>query len=161
MSVKQHRRLIVPVAAAAVVGLALTGCTGDIAAQDAADTDCAAYEDYGTFEGNAEVSIGGTIQDIEADRLVESWADFEACTGITVNYTGHQASSRRRSPFSPRVATPPTSPSSRSPACSNSSPTRGFLKAAPEAVEANVDEFWSEDWKEYGTASTAPSTPHR
>ena len=88
MSVKQHRRLFVPVAAAAVMGLALTGCTGDIAAQTAEDTDCAAYTDYGTFEGNPEVTIGGTIQDDEADRLVQSWADFQACTGITVNYTG-------------------------------------------------------------------------
>src|SRR3546814_18758392 len=27
----------------------------------------------------------------------------------------------------------------------------GFLKPAPEAVQQNVSEYWSEDWAEYGT----------
>ena len=88
MSPKRYRRALLPLAAAGIVGLALTGCTGDIAAGDKENTDCSAYDAYGTFEGSPEVSIGGTIQDAEADRLVESWKDFQTCTGITVNYQG-------------------------------------------------------------------------
>jgi len=151
MSVKQHRRLFVPLAAAAVVGLALTGCTGDIAAQDAADTDCADYEAYGTFEGG-EVTIGGTIQDEEADRLVESWADFQACTGITVSYQGTkefeaQIAVLAEGGNAPDIGIIPQ------PGLFNRLAEGGFLEPAPEAVEANVDEWWSADWKGYGTAT--------
>jgi alpha-glucoside transport system substrate-binding protein len=151
MSVKQHRRLFVPIAAAAVMGLALTGCTGDIAAQTAEDTDCADYETYGTFEGG-EVSIGGTIQDDEADRLVESWADFQACTGITVNYQGTkefeaQIAVLAEGGNAPDIGIIPQ------PGLFNRLAAGGFLEPAPEAVEANVDEWWSADWKGYGTAA--------
>ena len=70
MRLTRHRRWMVPVVAAAAVGLTLTACTGDIAQEDAADVDCGPYEEYGTFDG-ASVTIGGTILDLEADRLVE------------------------------------------------------------------------------------------
>ena len=43
---------------------------GDIAAQTAEDTDCAAYTDYGTFEGNPEVSIGGTLQGVKEHLII-------------------------------------------------------------------------------------------
>ena len=75
MRLTRHRRWMAPVVAAAAVGLALTACTGDVAEQDAADVDCGPYETYGTFDG-AEVTVAGTILDLEADRLNESWADF-------------------------------------------------------------------------------------
>jgi len=87
MRLTRHRRWAVPVVAAAAVGLALTACTGDIANETAADVDCGPYEEYGTFDG-AEVTVAGTILDLEADRLNESWADFETCTGISVEYQG-------------------------------------------------------------------------
>ena len=152
MSVKQHRRLFVPLAAAAVMGLALTGCTGDIAAQTAEDTDCADYETYGTFEGNPEVSIGGTIQDDEADRLVQSWADFQACTGITVNYQGTkefeaQIAVLAEGGNAPDIGIIPQ------PGLFNKLADGGFLEPAPESVEANTDEWWSDAWKGYGTGS--------
>ena len=109
MRLTRHRRWMAPVVAAAAVGLALTACTGDIAEESAADVDCGPYETYGTFDG-AEVTAAGTILDLEADRLNESWADFETCTGISVEYQG-SSESRRRSPCSPRAATRPTSAS--------------------------------------------------
>ena len=70
-----RRRFAAPLAAVGIAGLALTGCTGDIAAEDAADTDCTPYSSYGTFEGSPDVSIGGTIQDDEADRLEHAVSD--------------------------------------------------------------------------------------
>lgn len=152
MSVKHHRRLIGPMAAVAVVGLALTGCTGDIAADDASNTDCADYADYGTFEGKPEVNIGGTIQDTEADRLVESWKDFQSCTGITVNYQGSkefeaQIAVLAEGGNAPDIGIIPQ------PGLFNKLASAGFLKPAPSAVESNVDEWWSADWKAYGTAA--------
>ena len=61
-----HRRLLIPIATAGVIGMALTGCVGDAPA-DTGDIDCSQYTDYGTFEGSPEVSIYGTIVEVEAD----------------------------------------------------------------------------------------------
>jgi alpha-glucoside transport system substrate-binding protein len=149
MSFRTHRRLLIPLAVAGIVGLALTGCTGDIAAEDAADTDCADYEQYGTFEGE-EVSVSGTIVDAEADLVAETLVDFNACTGIDVTYQGSkefeaQISVLAEAGNASDIAIVPQ------PGLFNRLAEAGFLKPASEAVEANVDEFWSEDWKGYGT----------
>lgn len=147
MSSIRHRRWIVPIAAAATLGLTMTACTGDIAAEDAADVDCSEYEEYGSFDGE-EVSIYGTIVEVEAERLEASWADFETCTGIDVTYQGTQE-------FEAQV---------RVLVDGDNAPDLGIfpqpglfatfaddLVAPPAEVEANVDEFWTEDWKGFGT----------
>jgi alpha-glucoside transport system substrate-binding protein len=150
MSAKQHRRLFVPIAAAAVVGLALTGCTGDIAAEETADTDCADYEAYGTFDAGTEVNIYGTILEVEADRLNESWADFETCTGIDVIYEG---SGEFEEQINVRVqgGNPPDLGITPQPGLVADLARAGALLPAPQAVADNVAEFWSEDWANYGT----------
>jgi alpha-glucoside transport system substrate-binding protein len=147
-----HRRFTAPIAIAAMAGLALAGCSGDIAATDASNTDCTDYTDYGTVKDNAEVTIGGTNLDLEADRLVESWKDFEACTGITIKYQGTkefeaQIAVLAEGGKAPDIGIIPQ------PGLFNKLADAGFLKKAPEAVEANVDKWWSSDWKGYGTAS--------
>ncbi|MDY7529282.1 MULTISPECIES: ABC transporter substrate-binding protein [Cryobacterium] len=152
MSVKQHRRLYLPLATAAVVGLALTGCTGDIAASSSSSSNCADYASYGTFKDSPEVKIGGTIQDVEADRLVNSWADFQSCTGIKVTYQGTkefeaQIAVLAEGGNAPDIGIIPQ------PGLFNKLAAAGFLKKAPAAVEANVDKWWSKDWKGYGTAA--------
>ncbi|MDQ0894793.1 ABC transporter substrate-binding protein [Agromyces ramosus] len=149
MRLTRHRRWMAPVVGAAAVALALTACTGDIAEEDAADVDCGPYEDYGTFDG-AEVTVGGTILDLEADRLNESWADFETCTGISVEYQGSsefeaQIAVLAEGGNAPDVGIVPQ------PGLLARLATGGWLIPASEAVEANVDEWWSEDWKQYGT----------
>lgn len=152
MSPKRYRRALLPLAAAGIVGLALTGCTGDIAAGDKENTDCSAYDAYGTFEGSPEVLIGGTIQDAEADRLVESWKDFQTCTGITVNYQGTKEFESQISVLA-EAGNAPDLGIIPQPGLFNRLVDGGFLKPATKEVEANVDEFWSEDWKGYGTGS--------
>ncbi|GGJ87659.1 ABC transporter substrate-binding protein [Agromyces bauzanensis] len=149
MRLTRHRRWMAPVVAAAAIGLALTACTGDIADEEAADVDCGPYEEYGTFDG-AEVTIGGTILDLEADRLVESWSDFETCTGISVDYQGSsefeaQIAVLAEGGNAPDVGIVPQ------PGLLQRLAVGGWLIPASEAVEANVDEWWSEDWKQYGT----------
>jgi len=150
MSAKQRRRLFVPIAAAAVVGLALTGCTGDIAAEDTANTDCADYETYGSFDEGTEVNIYGTILEVEADRLNESWKDFETCTGIDVVYEG---SGEFEEQINVRVqgGNPPDLGITPQPGLVADLARSGALKPAPQSVADNVAEFWSEDWASYGT----------
>ena len=149
MRLSRHRRWMAPVVAAAAVGLTLTACTGDIANEDAADVDCADYEDYGTFDG-AEITVGGTILDLEADRLVESWSDFETCTGISVDYQGSsefeaQIAVLAEGGNAPDVGIVPQ------PGLLNRLAAGGWLIPASDSVVANIDEWWDPIWKEYAT----------
>jgi alpha-glucoside transport system substrate-binding protein len=148
MSSAFKRRLLVPIAAAGVIGLALTGCTGD-AQQSAEDTDCSEYESYGTFDGD-EVTIAGTIVETEADRLIASWADFAVCTDITIDYQGSRdfegnIAQLAEGGNAPDIGIVPQ------PGLVSLLAENGYLQPAPAEVEANVDEFWSEDWKAYST----------
>ena len=149
MSSTLHRRLLLPIAAAGVLGLVLAGCSGTDGGPAATDADCGPYEDYGTFEGES-VEIYSTIVDTEADQIVESWADFEACTGITIDFVGTQEAEtqinvRAAAGDAPDIMIVPQ------PGLLQRLANDGYLVAAPEPVEANVDEFWTEDWKGYGT----------
>lgn len=143
------RRMLIPVAAAGVVALGLTGCVGDEAAVDPSTVDCAPYEQYGAFEGD-EVTISSTIVEVEADRLIASWTDFETCTGIKINYQGTRDFEESIAQLAaggnaPDIGIVPQ------PGLVNLLATNGYLEPAPAEVEANVDEFWSPDWKAYGT----------
>jgi len=147
----QHkRRFAAVVAAVGLGGLALAGCTGDTGG-GSANVDCGPYEQYGTFDG-AEVTVGGTILDLEADRLVESWSDFEQCTGITVNYQGSsefeaQIAVLAEGGNAPDIGIVPQ------PGLLQRLAAGGWLIPASKAVEDNVDKWWSADWKVYGTAN--------
>jgi alpha-glucoside transport system substrate-binding protein len=145
MRLTRHRRWAVPIVAAAAVGLTLTACTGDIANEEAGDVDCADYEEYGTFDG-AEVTVAGTILDLEADRLVESWSDFESCTGISVDYQGSsefeaQIAVLAEGGNAPDVGIVPQ------PGLLKRLADGGWLIPASDPVVANIDEFWDPIWK--------------
>ncbi|MFD1715389.1 ABC transporter substrate-binding protein [Amnibacterium flavum] len=149
MSATLRRRLIIPAAIATAAGLALSGCTGDIAEQDAADVDCTPYEDYGTFDGE-EVTISGTIVETEADRLIASWADFATCTDINIEYQGTRdfestIAQLAEGGNAPDIGIVPQ------PGLVALLAGNGYLEPAPAEVEANVDEFWTPDWKKYST----------
>ncbi|GGI44418.1 alpha-glucoside transport system substrate-binding protein [Agromyces flavus] len=149
MRLTRHRRWAVPIVAAAAVGLTLTACTGDIANEEAGDVDCSDYEEYGTFDG-AEVTVAGTILDLEADRLVESWSDFETCTGISVDYQGSsefeaQIAVLAEGGNAPDVGIVPQ------PGLLKRLADGGWLIPASDPVVANIDEFWDPIWKEYAT----------
>jgi len=149
MSSTLHRRLLLPIAAAGVLGLVLAGCTGTDGGPAASDADCGPYEDYGMFEGES-VEVYATIVDVEADQMVQSWEDFESCTGITIDYVGTQEAEtqinvRAAAGDAPDLMIIPQ------PGLLQRLINDGYVLAAPESVEANVDEFWSEDWKGYGT----------
>jgi len=143
-----NRRVIITVAAATAIGLTLSGCVGD-AEPELSDADCDTYADYGTFDGE-EVTISGTIVEVEADRLVESWSDFASCTGIEIDYQGTQEFEANIRQLA-EGGNPPDLGIFPQPGLYADLASSGFFVPAPEAVEANVDQFWSEDWKAYGT----------
>ena len=148
MSSAFKRRLLIPIATAGVIGLALAGCTGDTE-QSAEDIDCSEYEQYGTFDGD-EVTISGTIVETEADRLIASWSDFATCTDISIDYQGSRdfegnIAQLAEGGNAPDIGIVPQ------PGLVSLLAENGYLQPAPAEVEANTDEFWSEDWKAYST----------
>ncbi len=160
-------RFIGPIAAFAAAGLVLAGCSseGDTdpdTTGDAPDTTneangdvaegCEDFAVYGTHEGE-QVELYHTISGTEAEQLAQSIAPFEECTGIAVNSNGSdefetEINIRVEGGNAPDLAVFPQ------PGLLQRVVGTGQVLPAPEAVEANVDEFWSEDWKKYGTVGT-------
>ncbi|WP_022884445.1 ABC transporter substrate-binding protein [Glaciibacter superstes] len=136
-----HRRFTAPIAIAAVAGLALAGCSGGPGSTGGGEAGAA---------GDGEVTVYGTIADTEAELLEESWADWEKENDIDIKYEASkefeaQISIRAQGGNAPDLAIFPQ------PGLLADLASRDYLKPAPEGVEANVDEGWSEDWKAYGT----------
>ncbi|GAA2170448.1 ABC transporter substrate-binding protein [Agrococcus versicolor] len=150
---RSQRRLLMPIGIAGITALALTGCVGDDAGGggegDGEAADCSTFEEYGTFDG-AEVSLYGTILDAEADRLDESWADFEECTGIDMVYEG---SGEFEAQINVRVqgGNPPDLAIFPQPGLLASVAGTGSVLPAPDSVVENAQEYWTEDWQNYGT----------
>lgn len=141
MGMSQHRRLLAPLALVGVAGLALAGCSGGPGASSGGGG--------GDDEGST-VTVYGTIADTEAELLEESWADWEEENGIDIEYESSkefeaQIAVRAQGGNAPDLAIFPQ------PGLLKDMAELGFLKPAPEAVQQNVSEYWSEDWAEYGT----------
>ena len=135
-----HRRITAPIAIAAIAGLTLAGCSGGPGSTNA---------DAGA-EGDGVVTVYGTIGDTEAKLLEESWAAWEKESGIDIQYEASkefetQIAIRAQGGNAPDLAIFPQ------PGLMADLASRDYLKPAPKSVEDNVDEFWSEDWKAYGT----------
>jgi alpha-glucoside transport system substrate-binding protein len=111
--------------------------------------DCAPYEEFGDLKGET-VSIYTSIVDPEDQPHIDSYVPFEECTGIDVKYEGSrefeaQLVVRVQSGNAPDIAFIPQ------PGLLATLVGTGAVVPAPEQVEANVDEFWDESWKAYGT----------
>ncbi|WP_205856892.1 extracellular solute-binding protein, partial [Phytoactinopolyspora endophytica] len=149
------------VAASCVVGLSmvLAACGGDDEDDSASengggDVDCADYEhytdEYGDLDGT-EVTIYSTITPPEDQPHIDSYVGFEECTGVDVVYEHSdefeaQLQVRIQGGSAPDIAYLPQPGLLQTIVQDTGAPV-----PAPEGVEANVDEFFSEDWKEYGT----------
>ncbi|HSK27862.1 MAG TPA: ABC transporter substrate-binding protein [Jiangellales bacterium] len=141
-------------AAALAAVLLLAGCGGgggdDGAGSAAADVDCAAYEQYGDLSGTTVTFYTSVVAPDDAPYIA-SFEPFEQCTGADVVYEGSrefeaQIVVRVQSGTPPDIAL---------------FPQPGLLQTvvrvtdavvpAPESVAANVDTYYGEDWKPYGT----------
>lgn len=163
MSIKKSRAAAASVAA---VSLALTlgacmpgdddpapatGTGGTAAPTGDVKEGCEEYASYGDLTGKS-VSVYTSIVEVEQIDQEESYDKFEECTGAEIKYEGSrefeaQLLVRVQSGNAPDIAY---------------LPQPGLLKTIveqyPDAIvpaspetEANVDEFFAESWKEYGT----------
>ncbi|MGO2658566.1 ABC transporter substrate-binding protein [Mycetocola reblochoni] len=137
MSITRRHRVYTTVATLGVAGLTLTACSsGPGVQQESGDSNT--------------VTIYGTIVDAEAELLEQSWADWAEENDITIKYEGSkefetQISVRAQGGNAPDIAIFPQ------PGLLADIAGRDYLTPAPAAVEANVDQYWSADWKAYGT----------
>src|SRR5690625_4497018 len=168
MKIRKQGRTGMVLASAAAVALVLSACGGadDLgggggggggdATDDSTDSgngevsaDCADFEQYGQFDGET-VTLFSSIREQEADQLQDTFDQFTECTGITVEHNGsgdfeQQVVVQAEGGNAPDLAAIPQ------PGLLQRLVEDGHLVPAPEAVEANVDEGWTADWKEYGT----------
>ncbi|TPW71726.1 ABC transporter substrate-binding protein [Schumannella sp. 10F1B-5-1] len=132
----RRRRLLAPLAFAGVAALALAGCA-----------------ETGSSGGasGATVQISGGITGGEADALNKSFDQFTKDTGIKVKYTGDKS-------FEGNIVTKVTGGSAPDiaivpqPGLLKSLIDTGEVQEASDTVSKNVDKYWGEDWKNYGTA---------
>ena len=150
----RRSKATIGMAAVALVGLSACGGSssdGDGGSGDSAggDIDCSVYEEFGDLDGK-EVSIYTSIVAPEDTPHKESYKPFEDCTGVKVTYEGSkefeaQLQVRVKGGTAPDLAIIPQ------PGLLKTMVETGKVKAAPKQVEANVDEFFGEDWKTYGS----------
>ncbi|WP_345800057.1 ABC transporter substrate-binding protein [Microbacterium sp. AZCO] len=131
------RRLVAGLSVLAIAGLGLVACTegGDTGSTDAS---------------SKTVRISGGITGSEADLLQQSFDQFTKDTGIKVQYTGDKSFegnivTKVAGGSAPDIAIVPQ------PGLLKSLVGTGEVKPGSSAVEANVDKYWSKDWKTYGT----------
>lgn len=139
MGTSPRRRYLIPLAMLGAAGLALAGCA------EGGDSG-----DSGDSGSGGTVRIAGGITGTEAEALQKVFDDWGAESGVKVTYTGDKA-------FEGNIVTKVTGGDAPDIAIV---PQPGLLKtlvgtgdvlAATDEVSANVDEYWGEDWKSYGT----------
>ncbi|KQR86623.1 extracellular solute-binding protein [Microbacterium sp. CFBP 13617] len=139
MGMSQRYRLLAPVGLLAVGAIALAGCAeGDSSGGGSGSG------------GETTVRISGGITGTEADALNQSFDQFTADTGIKVVYTGDKSFegnvvTKVSGGDAPDIAIVPQ------PGLLKTLIGTGEVQKASDAVSSNVDEYWGEDWKSYGT----------
>jgi alpha-glucoside transport system substrate-binding protein len=153
------------VAAAAVIGasvLAVAACssssssssTGGGSSATSSSTGgaaltgaCAQFSPYAGAKGT--VTIFGSIISPESNSLQKSWAQFQQCTGITINYTGSNTFESDL-PVKVNGGNPPSLALIPQPGLLTQMVLAGAVKAPPAQTVAN-EANWSAAWKSYGS----------
>lgn len=147
---RQSKRRAAYAAATLAGAMALTACSSsDDTASPSSDVDCAPYASYGTFD-DAVVSVYGSFVGADADLNDESWADFETCTGIDVQYEGgsdyeSQITVKVEGGNAPDVTIFPQL------GLLTRFVESGDLVPAPEQTQQNAAAGWSQAMQDYGT----------
>ena len=128
--------------------LVLAGCSSESDSAGGGTENCEAYAEYAGNEGTT-VEIYTTIISPEADLFVQSFQEFQDCTGITINWNGSQEfeaqiSVRVEGGTAPDLAIFPQ-PGLLAKFAGNG------LVPAPAKVADSVDANYTADWKNYGT----------
>jgi alpha-glucoside transport system substrate-binding protein len=137
------------------VALAVSACSsGDGGGSTGADTsdiaiDCAAYTKFGDLKGKTVTVFAGIVTPEDVLQK-NSYKPFEECTGATIQYEADktfeaQILVRAKAGNPPDIAILPQ------PGLLQQLVATGTVKEAPPEVAANVDKWWSPEWKTYGT----------
>lgn len=145
---------IATVFAAAALALGMAACSGgggSSTSEGGKSGDCSAFKAYGDLSGK-EVSVYTAIVAPESDPYVESFKQFEECTGAKIKYEGDKAfteqiSIRVDGGNAPDIAFVPQ------PGMIKTLVETGKAVKAPEETVKNVDKYFGEDWKAYGTVN--------
>ena len=81
----RRRQLVLVTSVFAALSLLISGCSSSN--DSAGGANCDAYSAYQGHDGT-EVEIYSSIRSPEAEIYQESFAEFEECTGITINWNG-------------------------------------------------------------------------
>lgn len=141
---------LVAVATVGILGVAACGNGSKSAGPVPTLTgDCAQYQAYAGHSGT-KVTMFGSIISPESDSLNKSWAQFETCTGIDIDYVGandfeSQLPVRVQGGNAPNLAIIPQ------PGLLQQMVKTGKVAKPPQAVTDNVDKYWNKAWKSYGT----------
>lgn len=161
MRSRNMRRGMAAVAALVSAGLVLAGCGGDDGNDGAAPSgtwpgkdkpECKGLEqlaDFGDLTGKT-ISVYTSIVAPEDKPHIDSWKLFTTCTGATPKYEGSkefetQLKVRVQAGNPPDIAYVPQ------PGLLQTLVQTGKVKEAPGAVSDNVDQWFGEDWRSYGS----------
>ena len=108
---------------------------------------CAPFSSYAGAKGT--VTIFGSIISPESNSLQKSWAQFEQCTGITINYTGSNTFESDL-PVKVNGGNPPDLALIPQPGLLTQMVLTGAVKAPPAQTVAN-EANWNQYWKNYGS----------
>src|SRR5690606_11790878 len=144
------------ISAALGLSLALAGCGGSNVAGSggnsaASDQDCAAFAQYGDLSGT-RITIYTSIVAPEDEPHIESYKPFEECTGAQAVYEGSKEFEAQL-PVRVQAGSPPDIAYIPQPGLLNTlvKQNPGAVKPAPQAVVANVDQYYSETFKAAGS----------
>lgn len=135
-----HRRMTVGIGLFAIAGLTLAGC---------AEGGGSSGSDSSGGAGQT-VRISGGITGTEADALNQTFDQFTKDTGIKVVYTGDKSFegnivTKVQGGDAPDIAIVPQ------PGLLKTLIGTGEVKKGSDAVAKNVDQYWNQDWKNYGS----------
>ena len=142
--------------AALGLSLVLAGCGGSNVAGGgggpaASAEECAAFAQYGDLSGT-KVSLYTSIVAPEDQPHINSYRAFEECTGTQIVYEGSKEFEAQL-PVKVQAGSPPDIAYVPQPGMINTLVSRnpGAVKPAPQAVVANVDQYYSETFKSAGS----------
>ncbi len=124
-----------------------SGSGSSTAGAGASSGDCSGYAQYGDLSGKT-ISVYAGIVTPEDTAYVNSYKPFEDCTHAKVTYEGDK-SFETQILVRAKAGNPPDIAIVPQPGLVKQLVDTGAAKAAPQAVSANVDKFWSPEWKAY------------
>ncbi len=144
--------------AAAVAGCSSSGGSGSTGSSSSGGSGaklsgaCSAYQAYAGHKGST-VTMFGSILSPESDSLNKSWAQFESCTGIKIQYTGSNTFESDL-PVKVNGGNAPDLAIIPQPGLLTQMVLTGKVKKPPAQTVSNEDN-WPAAWKTYGSVGGA------